>query len=147
MRKEGDAMSLFEHAGKDTRKKLEDLKVLVIDDQPEVRALVRDVLADAGIARVFEASNAKDALDLMSVDDDMVNFIISDWNMPGITGISFLRQVRTTHPDIPFLMVTGRADMNSVVEARNVGVSAYIRKPFSPRQLEEKIRALIEQDS
>jgi DNA-binding response OmpR family regulator len=80
----------------------------------------------------------------MSVDEDMVNFIICDWNMPGITGINFLRQVRTTHPHIPFLMITGRADKNSVIEAKSVGVSAYIKKPFSPRQLEEKVRFLIE---
>jgi CheY-like chemotaxis protein len=131
------------YVDKSSREKLSRLSVLVVDDQPEIRIMVREILGDAGVSRVLEASHGRDALTLMDADFDMVNFIICDWNMPSMTGIEFLRQVRTVYADMPFLMVTGRADKFSVVEARNAGVSGFIRKPFSPGQLEEKLRVLM----
>lgn len=120
------------------------LKVLVVDDQPEIRSLVREVLADAGITQVFEAADGKAALQFVDADFDMVNLIVCDWNMPGMTGIDFLRQIRSVFPELPFLMVTGRCDKKSVVEAKSAGVTAYIRKPFSPGQLETKLRAMMD---
>lgn len=63
--------------------------------------------------------------------------------MPKMTGVEFLRQLRTVDGDLPFLMVTGRADMESVVEAKSSGVTGYIRKPYSPVQLEAKLRILM----
>ena len=66
---------------------------------------------------------------------DFVNVIICDWNMPNMNGVEFLRQLRSVDAEIPFLMVTGRTDVNSVVEAKSSGVTAYISKPFSPQQL------------
>lgn len=126
------------------RKRIAELGVLIVDDQPEIRALLRDILSEVGVTTTFEANNGKEALDFVSADFDMVNFIICDWNMPTMTGIDFLKQLRTTHPDMPFLMVTGRSNKNSVVEAKIAGVSAYIRKPFSPKQLEEKLRVLLQ---
>lgn len=137
---------LFLHADKDMRRKIAALRVLVIDDQNEIRTLVREILSEAGISSIFEASNAEDALGLLSVADDIVNFIICDWNMPGMSGLELLHQVRERHPRMPFLMVTGRGDKTSVLAAKGGGVSAYIRKPFSPRQLEEKLQFLINAD-
>lgn len=125
------------------QEKLSKLSVLVVDDQPEIRSMVREILSYAGVSRVMEAANGRDALTLIDADFDIVDLIICDWNMPSMTGIDFLRQVRTVFPDMPFLMVTGRCDKNSVMEARNAGVSAFIRKPFSPDQLEEKLRVLV----
>lgn len=125
------------------QKKIEGLKVLIVDDQPEVRIMVRDMLADCGIARTFEASNGHEAMQFMDTDFETVSMVICDWNMPKMSGIDFLRQIRTVYPDLPFLMVTGQADKNSVLEAKLAGVSAFIRKPFSPEQLENKIKTLV----
>lgn len=122
--------------------RFEKIKVLVIDDHPEVRALVRDVLAESGCTRIYEACDGKEAMQFLDADFEMVDLIICDWNMPGMNGIDFLRQIRTVFPDLPFLMITGRADKNSVVDAKIAGVSAFIKKPFSPEQLEEKISIL-----
>ena len=63
--------------------------------------------------------------------------------MPAMTGVEFLRQLRTVDPDVPFLMITGRSDMESVVEAKASGVTGYIRKPFSALQLETKLRIIL----
>ncbi len=73
----------------------------------------------------------------------MVDLVLCDWNMPGMSGLDFLRQVRSVGLEIPFLMVTGRADKESVIEAKDAGVSAYIAKPFSQTQLEAKLRILV----
>jgi two-component system chemotaxis response regulator CheY len=129
---------------KEMRKKITQLCVLVVDDEAEIRLLIRDILKDIGVARTFEASDGKSALEFISTDFDAQNFIIiSDWNMPGMTGIDFLKQLRKIQPDTPFLMLTGRGNQNSIIEAKAAGVSAYIRKPFSPKQLEEKLISLV----
>ena len=72
-----------------------------------------------------------------------MNLIICDWNMPNMNGVELLRQLRTVDPDMPFLMVTGRTDIESVVEAKSSGVTAYISKPFSSQQLEAKLRIIL----
>ena len=134
---------LFAYADDETKKNILELAVLIVDDQQEIRMLVRDILMEAGVTRVFEAANGREALGLLAAGFDVINFVISDWNMPGLPGIDFLRRVRAAYPDMPFLMITGRNDKNSVIDAKGAGVSAYIRKPFSPRQLEEKMKALL----
>jgi two-component system chemotaxis response regulator CheY len=128
---------------KEIQKKIDDLKVLIIDDQPEVRSLIRDVLAEAGASRTFEATNGKEAMQFIDADFEIINFIICDWNMPSMNGLDFLRQIRSVFPNIPFIMVTGKSDKNSVIEAKVAGVSAFIRKPFSPEQLETKLKMLV----
>lgn len=127
----------------DQKKKLEGLRVLIVDDQPEVRTLIRDILADVGVSRTFDASNGKEAMQFIDADFESVNLIICDWNMPAMNGMDFLRQIRSVFPDMPFLMITGKSDKNSVVEAKIGGVNAYIRKPFSPEQLENKLKFLV----
>ena len=128
---------------KTPRKKLNSLKILIVDDQNDIRILIRDILSESGIMHIFEAANGEEALHFLGQDFGTVDFIICDWDMPGITGLDLLRQVRVSHPAMPFLMVTGRGDRNSVIEAKDAGVSAFIKKPFSPKQLEDKVKALI----
>jgi len=120
----------------------EKLKVLIVEDQADARAMIRNVLSELGITQMFEANDGQEALKFMDTAFDFVNLIICDWNMPGLSGVEFLRQLRTVDPDTPFLMITGRSDMDSVVEAKTSGVSGYIRKPFSPAQLEAKLRII-----
>ncbi len=123
--------------------KFEDLKILLVEDQPEARSMLRNMLTERGITQVFEASDGKEALSFIDSAFDFVNLVICDWNMPKMTGVELLRQLRTVDPELPFLMVTGRNDLESVVEAKASGVTGYIRKPFSPVQLEEKLRVIM----
>ena len=133
------------NVSRELQKKIDDLRVLIVDDQPEVRSLVREILSEAGVTRIFEAANGKEAMQFIDADFESVNLIVCDWNMPSLTGIDFLKQIRSVFPDIPFLMVTGKSDKNSVLEAKMAGVSAFIRKPFSPEQLEAKLRFLLKE--
>ena len=119
---------------------MSDLKLLVVEDQADARAMARNVLAEIGVTQVFEASDGREALSFLDAAFDFVDLIICDWNMPGLSGVELLRQLRSVDPDIPFLRLTGRGDMESVVEAKASGVTGYIRKPYSPQQLEAKIR-------
>jgi len=123
---------------------LTELKVLVVEDQQEARVMMRHMLSELGITQVFEAGDGREALRFMDSAFDFVNLVICDWNMPGLTGVEFLRQLRSVDAATPFLMVTGRKDMDSVVEAKAAGVTGYICKPFSPKQLEAKLRIIIQ---
>lgn len=102
--------------------------------------MMRVMLQDMGIHQVYEAVDGREGLDFIDVADDMVDLVICDWNMPRMNGISLLQQLRSVQSGKPFLMVTGRCDLDSVFEAKSAGVSAYIRKPFSQNELEAKLR-------
>lgn len=125
------------------QKKIESLRVLIVEDQPEVRTLIRNVLGEFGVTRTFEASNGREAMQFIDADFENINLIVCDWSMPNMTGIDFLRQIRSVFPDMPFLMITAKSDKNAVMEAKLAGVSAFIRKPFSPDQLEAKLKFLV----
>ena len=122
---------------------MSDLKILVVEDQDDVRKMIKDMLENMGVAKVFEAKDGQQAFEFIDAAFDFVDLIICDWNMPELTGVELLRQIRATDEKVPFLMVTGRMDMDSVVEAKNSGVTAYIAKPFSAVQLEAKIRVVL----
>jgi two-component system chemotaxis response regulator CheY len=119
------------------------LSVMVIDDQPAARSMLKKMLKEMQINQVFEAGNGREALRLLDSAPEMIDMVICDWNMPGMSGIDLLRQVRSVGFDVPFLMVTGRADKESVIEAKDAGVSAYVSKPFSQTQLEAKMRVVM----
>ncbi|HOO50133.1 MAG TPA: response regulator [Alphaproteobacteria bacterium] len=121
---------------------IKDLKILVVDDQSEVRAMIRNMLGELGITQIFEASDGKEAMVFTDNAMDMIDIVICDWNMPKLSGIDLLKQMRSVYPDVPFLMITGRSDMDSVSLAKSSGVTAYIRKPFSPAHLEIKLRVI-----
>ncbi|GJL85070.1 MAG: hypothetical protein DHS20C02_08450 [Micavibrio sp.] len=122
---------------------LKDLKVLLVEDQTEARAMIRNMLAELGITQIFEAPDGKEALQFIDSAYEFINIIICDWNMPSMNGVELLRQLRTVDPDMPFLMITGRGDLESIVEAKTSGVTGYIKKPFSAAQLEAKLRIVV----
>ncbi|MHA1538015.1 MAG: response regulator [Alphaproteobacteria bacterium] len=127
--------------------KISDLTVLIIDDEPSVTRLLNMMLRDLKVAQVFIAKDGRDALDFLgSFDDAGVNFIICDWNMPRMSGIELLQQFRTVDPDVPFVMLTGRNDMDSVTSARDLGVTGYLLKPFSQEQLEGYLTSVLDKD-
>ena len=116
------------------------LKVLIVEDQPESRMILRDILGDLGIAQIYEADDGRNALQYMGGDN--ADLILCDWNMPVMSGMEFFRALREKGNVTPFLMITGRSDHNSIMEARSTGVEGYIRKPFSPEQIETRLRIL-----
>jgi DNA-binding response OmpR family regulator len=118
---------------------LNDLTILVVDDETSVTRLVRMMLSDIGVTQVFTAKNGKEALDLLGEFQEDIDIVICDWNMPTISGLDLLRQIRTVDPDLPFLMLTARADIASVKDARDYGVTDYLRKPFSAETMKKKI--------
>lgn len=121
----------------------EQIGVLVADDQSAFRSTIKKMLKDLKIQQVFEASSGREALKLLDSAPEMIDLVLCDWNMPSMSGLDLLRQVRSVGLDVPFVMVTGRADKDSVISAKDAGVTAYISKPFSSGQLEAKIRVAV----
>ena len=117
------------------------MKTLVVDDFATMRKIVKNVLKQINITNVTEAENGKMALDMLRKDTDY-ELIVSDWIMPEMTGIEFLRACKEdeTLKKIPFVMVTAEAQKDSVLEAIKGGVDNYIVKPFTPEVLERKLR-------
>lgn len=120
----------------------ERMRLLLIEDQPETRQMMRSMLMEMGFADVAEAENGRQGLDSILDSLQPVDAVVCDWNLPLLNGIDVLRRMRTNHITIPFMMVTGRADATSVAEAKDAGVNAYIHKPFTMNQLEAKLRVL-----
>jgi two-component system chemotaxis response regulator CheY len=119
------------------------LKILIVDDFPTMRKIVRQVLRQLGYDNVQEAEDGEAALRILRQKSDF-QFVISDWNMPNITGIELLKAVRADPQlrGLPFLMVTAEADKENIVEAVKSGVSSYIVKPFNAATLKEKIEKI-----
>lgn len=115
------------------------IKVMVVDDQTSMRAMIRRTLQDLGFKDVRDKSGAVEAL--AAVKADRVHLIISDYNMPDMDGLEFLQAVRAD-PVIGktvFIMLTGSADRELVQKAAALGVNNYVVKPFAPAALKEKI--------
>ncbi len=115
------------------------LKILAVDDSPTMRRIIVNTLKRAGYNDVTEATDGKDALAKMKVEQ--FNFVITDWNMPEMDGLTFVSQVRSLDEfkDLPILMVTTRSVKDDIIEAMKAGVNNYIVKPFTPETLGEKI--------
>ena len=122
---------------------LSNLKILIIDDEPGVIRLIESVLQGMGITQVHQATDGDEALALLLVAGERVDLVICDWMMPGMSGLDLLREIRSINSDIPFLMVTGKADVDAILAAKEYGVSAYIAKPFSIGDIEKKVLALV----
>ena len=114
------------------------MKILVVDDMSTMRRIVKNILKQLGFANMEEAENGQEALQKLRADT--FGFVVSDWNMPNMTGLDLLKQVRTVDNDVRFVMMTGRSDLDSVKVARDHGIDSYLRKPFSPEQLQKKLQ-------
>lgn len=120
----------------------ESKKVMVVDDSFVMRQIIKNNLKQLGfdLANMLDAEDGEEAL--QKINESGVDLVISDWNMPKMTGIEFLKAVRSNEAfkELPFLMVTSEADKKKIMEAVQEGVNQYIVKPFNANQLEEKIR-------
>ncbi len=121
-----------------------DLKFLVVDDFPTMRRIVRNLLSDLGYTNTLEADDGQTALPILRQGG--VDFVVTDWNMPGMTGIELLRAIRADPQlaSLPVLMVTAEASREQIVEAAKAGVNGYIIKPFTAATLQEKLDRIFE---
>ena len=121
-----------------------DLKILIVDDFATMRKVVRNLLKQTGFENVVEAEDGVSAM--RALKSQKVDFVISDWNMPNMSGLELLKAVRADEElkQTPFLMVTAEALQDNVVAAVKAGVSNYIVKPFTAEVLNEKIQKIME---
>jgi two-component system, chemotaxis family, chemotaxis protein CheY len=120
------------------------IKFLVVDDFSTMRRIVRNLLKELGFNNVDEAEDGVAALARLNAGD--IQFIVSDWNMPNMTGLELLRAVRSddTLKALPLLMITAEAKKENIIEAAQAGASGYIVKPFTAATLEEKLNKIFE---
>ena len=117
-------------------------KVLVVDDSAVMRQIIKKNLKELGFTELSEAEDG--AAGLKKAGEEPVDLIVSDWNMPNMTGLEFLKAVRADAglKGTAFIMVTSEADKEKIMEAVQAGGNQYIVKPFNAMQLEEKIKAI-----
>ncbi len=121
------------------------IKILVVDDFPTMRRIVKNLLNQLGFKNIEEAEDGAQAYSKLQSGE--FSLVVSDWNMPNMEGIELLRRVRqSTEPlcNIPFLMVTAEAEKDKVIEAIKSGVDNYIVKPFTLEVLKEKLEKMAE---
>lgn len=120
-------------------------KILLVDDESITLELLRYMLTEEFDCECVTFASAKGALShLSSVGPDTYDLVISDWEMPLINGIEFLHQLREKNKDLPFLMLTGNATRELVMEAMKEGASDFIAKPFRNVDLIHKVRPLLD---
>jgi two-component system, chemotaxis family, chemotaxis protein CheY len=115
------------------------LKILIVDDFSTMRRIVKNLLHDLGYTNTHEADDGKTAWPLLQAGD--FEFVVTDWNMPGMTGIDLLKAIRAEArlAALPVLMVTAEAQRDQIIEAAKAGVNGYIIKPFTAVTLKEKL--------
>ncbi|RMG62386.1 MAG: response regulator [Calditrichaeota bacterium] len=119
------------------------MKVLVVDDSPTMRRMVKNVLVQLGHTDVLEAEDGIQALQLLEMH--AVDLLIIDWNMPGINGIEVVRRLRqkSRYQSLPVIMISIRDNRDDVLQAAQAQVSGYLLKPFSPTVLQKKIEQVL----
>lgn len=120
------------------------MKILIVDDFSTMRRIIKNLLRDLGYLNTHEADDGTTALPMLQAGG--FDFLITDWNMPGMTGISLLKAVRADPQltTLPVLMVTAESKREQIIEAAQAGVNGYVVKPFTAATLEEKIGKIFE---
>jgi two-component system, chemotaxis family, chemotaxis protein CheY len=120
------------------------MKFLVVDDFSTMRRIIKNLLNDLGYANVTEADDGATALPMLQAGS--FDFLITDWNMPGMAGLDLLKAVRADArlAKMPVLMLTAEAKREQIVEAAQAGVNGYVIKPFTAVTLKEKIDKILE---
>ena len=120
------------------------MKILIVDDFSTMRRIIKNLLRDLGFGNTHEADDGATALPMLKSGD--FDFLVTDWNMPGMQGIDLLKAVRADAKlsSLPVLMVTAESKRDQIVEAAQAGVNGYIVKPFTAQTLKEKIEKIWE---
>jgi len=121
-----------------------DMKILIVDDFSTMRRIIKNLLRDLGFNNTHEADDGNTALPMLKSGN--FDFLVTDWNMPGMQGIDLLRAVRADEnlSTLPVLLVTAESKKDQIVMAAEAGVNGYIVKPFNAATLEEKITKIFE---
>ena len=120
------------------------MKFLVVDDFATMRRIIRNLLKELGFSNVDEAEDGVNALQKLRAE--RFDFVISDWNMPNMTGIDLLRNIRADEQlkGTPVLMVTAEAKKENIIAAAQAGASGYVVKPFTAATLDEKLKKVFQ---
>lgn len=120
------------------------MKILIVDDFSTMRRIIKNLLRDLGFSNTQEADDGNSALPILQSTN--IDFLITDWNMPGMTGIDLLKAVRADSKlnALPVLMVTAEAKREQIIEAAQAGVNGYVVKPFTAAALKDKIDKIFE---
>lgn len=120
-----------------------DLKFLVVDDFSTMRRIIKNLLNDLGYSNVSEADDGKTALPMLQAGG--FDFLITDWNMPGMPGLDLIKAVRADAKlsKMPVLMLTAEAKREQIIEAAQAGVNGYVIKPFTAETLKEKLDKIL----
>ena len=120
------------------------IRILIVDDFSTMRRIIKNLLNDLGFHNTAEAEDGTTALAALRAGQ--FEFVITDWNMPGMTGTDLLRAIRSDPKlaKLPVLMVTAEAKREQIIEAAQAGVNGYIVKPFTAQTLQEKINKIFE---
>ncbi|MDO8273149.1 MAG: chemotaxis response regulator CheY [Gammaproteobacteria bacterium] len=120
------------------------MKILIVDDFSTMRRIIKNLLRDLGFTNTSEADDGHSALPMLQHGD--FDFLVTDWNMPGMTGIDLLRACRADErlKSLPVLMVTAEAKRDQIIAAAQAGVNGYVVKPFTAAALQEKIEKIFE---
>ena len=120
------------------------MKILVVDDFSTMRRIIKNLLKDLGFTNIQEADDGNTALPMLLQGD--FDFVVTDWNMPGMQGIDLLRAIRADDKlkHLPVLMVTAEAKKEQIVAAAQAGVNGYVVKPFTAATLKEKLDKIFE---
>ena len=124
---------------------MEKLRVLVVDDEEELRDLLQEILRDIGIVRVHLAENGEMAWQRLSRSELEYDLVISDWLMPRMDGLQLLQKMRQWGSETPFMMLTVKVTGEAVAAAKEAGVTLYVAKPFTYGDFSKKISALAKQ--
>jgi two-component system chemotaxis response regulator CheY len=118
------------------------MKFLVVDDFSTMRRIVRNLLKELGYSNTEEAEDGVVALHMLR--NDKFDFVVSDWNMPNMTGIDLLKNIRADEnlKSLPVLMITAEARKENIIEAAQSGANGYIVKPFTAATLDEKLNKI-----
>ena len=120
------------------------LKLLIVDDSATMRRIIVNTLKRNGHEDIIEAEDGADAYAKLETESG-IEFIITDWNMPNMSGLEFVNKVRGgEYSKLPILMVTTRSIKEDIIEAMKAGVNSYIVKPFTPQTLQEKMDKILE---
>jgi two-component system chemotaxis response regulator CheY len=121
-----------------------DITILVVDDFATIRQIIKNFLKELGFKNVIEADDGVTAIPILK--KKVVDLLITDWNMPAVSGIELLRFVRASKKIqcLPVLMVTAEANRHQIIQAAEAGVNGYIVKPFNCSLLEDKIHTIFE---
>ena len=118
--------------------------IITVDDSSTMRRIIKNTLQKLGFETILEAGNGVEALDVMS--KNKVDMIVTDWNMPEMDGLTFVKAVRAKdeYKDLPILMITTEAAKEDILTALRSGVNNYVVKPFTPETLQEKVFKLLD---